>query len=404
MILEVNKVCKVYRQYPSEYKRVLSILGFNTKPISEHWVLKDISFSIKRGEALALIGENGAGKSTLLKLISGVSAPTEGSIKTNGKIAAILELGMGFNPEFTGRQNAYHSASIMGYSTSFVDTIISDIEEFAELGDYFDEPIRVYSSGMQTRLAFSIATAVRPDILIVDEALSVGDAYFQHKSFAKIKKMKEQGTSLLIVSHDSAAILSVCDRVILLDKGSILIDSAPQEALDYYNAIIAAKENSIIEQKRTSDGEIQTISGTDELEIMEIKLLDKNQKEIELLGVGDSAKLSVAIRIKSDIPSLVCGFLIKDRVGQPIFGTNTFNTEQILSNLKAGDFVEYTIDFEANFGEGSYSITIAFHEGASHIERNYLWVEFAKVFKVANLSKNPFVGMAWIPVSIEVKR
>lgn len=185
-LLTVKNLGKAYRVYASEFQRIGRWFGISTKPKEEHWVLKHVNFSIHAGEAIGIVGQNGAGKSTLLKMITGTLQPTEGNVQVNGRIAAILELGMGFTPDLTGRQNVYHAAGLMGFNADRIDEVIKEIEAFAEIGTYFDEPVRTYSSGMQMRVAFAVATAIRPEILIVDEALSVGDSYFQHKSFDQI--------------------------------------------------------------------------------------------------------------------------------------------------------------------------------------------------------------------------
>ena len=232
-ILEVHQLGKSYRQYKSELRRVLSWFGFNFSPVAENWVLKDISFSIRPGEAIGIVGQNGAGKSTLLKLITGTQFPSTGYVKVNGRIAAILELGMGFNQDLSGRQNVLHTAGLMGFSREAILERMPDIEEFAEIGTYFDEPVRTYSSGMQMRVAFAVATAFRPDILIVDEALSVGDVYFQHKSFNRIREFQKEGTTLLLVSHDHNSIRTVCNRAVLLEKGRLLKEGEPGEVVDF---------------------------------------------------------------------------------------------------------------------------------------------------------------------------
>ena len=213
-VLTAQNLGKAFRTYKSEFHRFGRWFGLPFKPAKENWVLRNISFEIPTGSAIGLIGENGAGKSTLLKMITRTLQPTEGSVTINGRIAAILELGMGFNPELTGRQNVRHTAGLMGFSPDQIDLAIPEIESFAEIGEYFDQAVRTYSSGMQVRVAFAIATAWRPEILIIDEALSVGDAYFQHKSFNRIREYQEKGTALLLVSHDRAAIQSLCHRAI----------------------------------------------------------------------------------------------------------------------------------------------------------------------------------------------
>ncbi|OYZ65011.1 MAG: sugar ABC transporter ATP-binding protein, partial [Sulfuricurvum sp. 24-42-5] len=231
-VLEINNIGKAYRSYSSNFMRFASWFGLKTKSVQETWTLKHINFKLMSGEAVGIIGQNGAGKSTLLKIITGTLKPSTGDIVVRGKIAAILELGMGFHPDLTGRQNTYHAAGLMGYTHEQIDGVIDDIEVFAEIGEYFEQPVRVYSSGMQVRVAFAVATAFRPEVLIIDEALSVGDAYFQHKSFERIKQFRETGTSLLFVSHDKAAILALCDRAILLEKGQVFKDDEPEVVTD----------------------------------------------------------------------------------------------------------------------------------------------------------------------------
>ena len=195
-LLTVRELGKSFRDYGSEWRRFAAWFGLRVRIKSENWVLRDISFSVAPGESIGIVGQNGAGKSTLLKLITGTMKATTGTVAVHGRIAAILELGMGFDPDLSGRANVYHSAGLMGFSRRAIDGVIVDVETFAEIGEYFDEPARTYSSGMQMRVAFAVATAFRPDILIVDEALSVGDAYFQHKCFKRIREFREQGTSL----------------------------------------------------------------------------------------------------------------------------------------------------------------------------------------------------------------
>ena len=394
-ILEVKNIYKSYRTYNSEIWRILSWFGIKHKAIQENYTLKNISFSIKEGEAIGIIGQNGAGKSTLLKIITGTLQATKGEINTNGKISAILELGMGFHPDLSGRQNAYHSAGLMGYTSKQIDAVISDIEDFAEIGEYFDYPVRTYSSGMQMRVAFAVATAYRPNILIIDEALSVGDSYFQHKSFDKIKKFKEQGTSLLFVSHDKASILALCDRAILIDKGELLKEGNPEEITDYYNALIAQKENSAVKQQNTNSNKLQTISGTGEATIEKVALYNQEGELIDVVGVGDLVDLKVDVKINKDISSLVLGYAIKDRLGQTMYGTNTWHTKQIIDFPKENDKYQFTLTFPANLGVGTYSIVIALTNSDTHLNENYEWRDLALIFDVVNLNKTYFVGSTW---------
>ncbi|MFN8928469.1 MAG: ABC transporter ATP-binding protein, partial [Rhodospirillales bacterium] len=260
-VLVVDRLGKAFRRYASETRRVLSWFGLPVRPAAETWVLRDVSFRVEPGEAIGIIGQNGAGKSTLLKLITGTLQPTEGGVVTTGRVAAILELGMGFNPDLTPRQNVVYVAGLMGLAQEEIVRVLPWIEGFAEIGTYFDQPVRILSSGMQMRVAFALATAVRPDLLIVDEALAVGDSYFQHKSFERIRALKREGASLLIVSHDPSSIQAICDRAILLDRGTVAREGAPQDVIDFYNALVAAKESRAIEVKETDGARPQTISG-----------------------------------------------------------------------------------------------------------------------------------------------
>ena len=319
-VLKIEGIGKAFRTYRSEWQRVLSWLGLSVVPREEKWILRDITFSIKAGEAVGIVGQNGAGKSTLLKMLCNTLAPSVGTIEVNGRIAALLELGMGFNPDLTGRANVMNTAGLMGFAHDQILGVMSQIEAFAEIGTYFDEPLRTYSSGMQVRLAFSVATAFRPEILIVDEALSVGDAYFQHKSFNRIKQFQKEGTTLLLVSHDRSAVISLCDRAILIEKGEIRKDGPPEDVLDLYNALIAEKEGGIVSQTKNKDGRIQTVSGTGEAVIADVVLLDSTGHTTDAVSVGEAVILEVKAEIVRDIPELVAGYMIKDRLGQPIFG------------------------------------------------------------------------------------
>ncbi|MBB3102477.1 ABC transporter ATP-binding protein [Azomonas macrocytogenes] len=403
-LLVVNNLGKAYCSYSSEWQRIARWFYLPVKPQEEHWTLKHISFSIEPGEAIGIVGQNGAGKSTLLKMITGTLQPTEGSVQINGRIAAILELGMGFNPELTGRQNVHYAAGLMGFKAEQIEQAMPEIEAFAEIGEYFDEPVRTYSSGMQMRVAFSVATAFRPEILIVDEALSVGDSYFQHKSFNRIREFQEQGTTLLIVSHDRGSIQSLCNRALLLEHGSIIKDGAPEEVMDFYNAIIAEKENTKVQARQLEDGSVQTRSGTGEASIESVGLYNAKAEPIEFVSVGEPVSLRIITRINSDIPELVMGYMIKDRLGQPVFGTNTHHLGCKLESLRAGETLEYRFSFPANLGVGSYSIAVALHTTDIHISCNYEWCDLALVFNVINASKTPFVGLAWIPPTVECYR
>ena len=404
MILSVQNICKTYLDYESNFKRFASWFSKNKEEKNVKTVLKDVSFDVGAGEVVGLIGQNGAGKSTLLKIISRTLKPSSGRVTSSAKISSILELGMGFHGDLTGRQNAYQSCSLMGYSKEQIDEIITYIEDFAEIGEYFDYPVRIYSSGMQMRLAFSVVTANRPDILIIDEALSVGDVYFQHKSFDKIKEFKSLGTTLIIVSHDSGAIKSICDRVILLEKGQILKDGEPEAVLDYYNALISKKQDVQISQVALENGKTATISGNKKACIKNVEILDAAGKKIQNLEVGKKIKLKVTVQANENLPSLVLGYQIKNRFSQVVYGTNTYHLKQALKNLKKGEEYDFGFEFDANLGVGSFSVTIALHDSDNHLQNNYEWRDNAIIFNVVNFSKPDFVGLAYLEPSLEIKR
>lgn len=401
-ILRVNGLGKAYRTYHSEWHRVARWFGISIAPQTEKWVLRNVHFSISRGESVGIIGKNGAGKSTLLKLLCRTVQPNEGTIEIDGKIAALLELGMGFNPDLSGRENVFITAGLMGLTHGQIVKAMPEIEAFAEIGDYFEAPLRTYSSGMQVRLAFSVATAFRPEILIIDEALSVGDAYFQHKSFARIKQFQEAGTTLLFVSHDRAAVLALCERAILIDDHTVKKDGDPEQVLDLYNALAAQRGEATVIQRSLSNNRVQTISGSGEATIEEIDLLNTEGYSVEVVDVGEGVTLVLKVRIIEPIPELVAGYMIKDRTGQPIFGTNTFHMDRVLHDLKSRDDFIFRFHFKANFGIGNYSIAVSLHQGDAHVTRNYEWRDLAYTFSVINNTQPTFVGAAWVPPVLEI--
>lgn len=402
VVLQVRNVGKSFREYGSEWRRFGSWFGMRSQHVKDYWVLRNISFAVHAGEALGIIGQNGAGKSTLLKIITGTLGATEGGVWASGRVAAILELGMGFDPDLTGRQNSEHVAGLMGFSRAEISALLPQIEAFAEVGTYFDEPVRTYSSGMQMRVAFSLATASRPDVLIVDEALAVGDAYFVHKCFKRIREFRDQGTTLLIVSHDRSAVLALCDRAVMIDRGRMVADGAPQEVLDFYNALISEKENSTVRQTRQADGVAVTVSGTGEAVVDAIWLEDAAGSHVEFVGVGDLVDLVIRVRVDSVIARLVIGYMIRDRLGQPVFGTNSFYTNQVIEDAQAGDVFEFRARFRMNLGVGSYSFSVALSSTETHLVNNYEWRDLALVFNVANAQHATFVGMSWLPPQITI--
>ncbi|WP_263147428.1 ABC transporter ATP-binding protein [Pseudomonas sp. RIT-PI-AD] len=390
-LLSVKNLSKAYRSYGSEWQRIGRWFGLPCKAREEHWVLRNVSFEIHAGEAVGIVGQNGAGKSTLLKMITGTLQPTEGSVRSRGRIAAILELGMGFNPELSGRENALHSAGLMGFSREQVLKVMPEIEDFAEIGDYFDEPVRTYSSGMQSRVAFAITTTFRPDILIVDEALAVGDIYFQHKCMQRIRAFQEQGMVLLLVSHDPGAVKSLCNRALLIDSGTLIKDDRPDSVIDYYNAAIAKLEQDhAIRQVESLGGEKVTRSGNGKAAILDVSLHDARGQDVRAVTVGEPLAIRCRIAYAEAIGDGTLGIVIRDRLGNDIYGTNTYHTGTALPG-EAGTF-EVSFEFVANLGYGSYSISVASHTHDNHVQDCHDWWDRALVFQVVPGNEPRFVG------------
>jgi lipopolysaccharide transport system ATP-binding protein len=396
----VRNLGKAYKRYHQKRGRFLEWLGARDQH-ELRWVVRDVSFDVEKGEAVGIVGSNGAGKSTLLKLIVGTTYPTSGSVQASGSISALLELGIGFHPEFTGRENIYMAGSIRGLTPDQVADLIPVIQEFAEIGDYFDQPVRTYSSGMQVRLAFSAATAVRPDILIVDEALSVGDAYFSHKSFERIRTFREEGTTLLFVSHSAGAVKTLCDRALLLDDGLLIRDDAPDVVMDYYNAMISVQHADYqIRETERETGHRVTRSGSNAAHIESVELL-VGGRPTRALRSGEAATIRMEIAVEQPLPELTAGILLRDRLGNDVFGTNTFHCNAPRRDLAAGErlCVDFAID-ALRLGVGTFSLTAALHSHDSHIAANYDWWDRALVFQVVRGDGPLGIGVCQLPLRV----
>lgn len=399
--IQVRSLGKAYKRYPRKRGRFLEWLGARAQH-ELRWVLRDVTFDVAAGEALGIVGANGAGKSTLLKLIAGTTRPTSGSFQVFGSVSALLELGIGFHPEFTGRENVYMAGSIRGLAPERITALMDDIEAFAEIGDYLDQPLRTYSSGMHVRLAFAVATAVRPDILIVDEALSVGDAYFAHKSFDKIRRFRDEGTTLLFVSHTPAAVKTLCSRAILLDQGQMVRDDEPDAVLDYYNAMISVQQADMaIRQTERETGQRVTRSGSNEARVESVELLSRGIP-VRALRWGEPATIRIEILVREPIEQLTAGIVLRDRLGNDVFGTNTFHCNAPRRDLVAGERLAAQFSFEAlDLGIGTFSVTIALHARESHLASNYDWWDRALVFQVVQ-GDGPFsLGVCRLPVRVD---
>jgi len=406
LAVEINKVSKWYFDKNNRIKKLSNLLWNSNSSFKKKSILKNINFKIYSGDSVAIIGANGAGKSTLLKLIANVTQPSCGSIKSFGKVHSLLELGLGFNPEFTGKENIFMSALMVGYQPDEINSLINNIIEFADIGKYIDEPIKYYSTGMQMRLAFSVATMVKPDILLVDEALSVGDFHFQQKSFNKIKEFVKAGTTLLLASHDKNAILNLCNKAILLNNGKIINEGKPSVVLDYYEALSSKSPKNNIKQNPIIDGSIRTYSGDNSIDAINISILNINNKKIKKIFIGQKIKLKIIFKVIKNINDLTVGFSIKNRLGVVVYGTNSAFQNYKITDINKNNKIEILFEFAIPFAVGIYNISLGFHQGDNHVNYDsYKWIDNAFDFEVCNSSSAPICdGIVWIPVRISSKQ
>lgn len=402
--ISVRNLTKTYRIFGHPGDRIKQALTLGrVKFHREFTALRDVSFDIKKGEAVGIIGRNGSGKSTLLQLICGILKPTAGSVQVNGRVSALLELGAGFNPEFTGRENVYFQGALMGFDKSAMDAKFDDIAAFADIGEFIDQPVRTYSSGMFVRLAFSAAAHLEPDVLIVDEALGVGDMAFQHKSRRRLMDLVELGVTMIVVSHDRATISAICDRCFLLDQGNWVVEGSPSDVFEIYHARIATTGRGKVAATKVDSGRIQVVSGTGEARLESFCLRDQNGNAVDVLEVGSDMVLEFVVNVVSPLPLLTLGFSIRDSYGQTLFGTNTYNYGQSLESVQTGRRCVFEFRCKANFGVGSYSISTALVGGVDRYSGNYECRDLVAFFEIENKSHRSFGGMAWLDPSLTIK-
>jgi len=403
--IQVDRVGKAYRHYARRFDRIAEWLRPGGKPRHDYrWVLRDITFSVAAGEVVGILGVNGAGKSTLLKILAGTTQATEGSVRIEGRVAALLELGMGFHPDFTGRQNALLSGQLMGLPSEAITSRFAELEAFAEIGGYFDQPLRTYSSGMVVRLAFAVATLNRPEVLIVDEALAVGDAFFQVKSFARIKEFKQQGTTILFVSHDVATVKSLCDRAILLDGGRIDRDGSATAVADYYSALIT---NRLVAEHIVQDDTASmtvTRSGNRAAEVLSVRMLGDGGEAKGAFMCGERARIEIRVVVRTPVRKLVQGFLLRDRFGHDVYGTNTFYLDQVVEGPVPGEEIRFEFAFAADLAEGVYSVSVALVDSDAVLWESFDWIENVAMFRVIRAAQPFFIGIASLDARCSISR
>jgi lipopolysaccharide transport system ATP-binding protein len=402
--IALKNVSKCFKRYAKPSDRLKQALFPGKSRAEEFWALHNTNLEVAQGETLGIIGQNGSGKSTLLQIIAGTLTPTTGQVQVNGRVSALLELGSGFNPEFTGRQNVFFNGRVLGLEQAELEAKFDEIAAFADIGDFIDQPVKTYSSGMFVRLAFAVAAHTAPGVFIVDEALAVGDSMFQHRCMQRIRALKDSGVTILFVSHDSSAVLRLCDRAILLEHGSPIEEGSPETVIDFYNALIAKKEGIQIEQVVLKSGKVQTISGNGKARVREVSMHNAKGEKVDVVGVGDPIELRVSVEIFSPIDSLVLGYSIKDRLGHIMYGTNTWHTQQVIYQPCVGDEYGFVINFSASLGVGSYSVQTALVDRDTHLTENYEWCDLALVFNVVNINKTHFIGCLWNNPEITIQK
>jgi ABC-type polysaccharide/polyol phosphate transport system ATPase subunit len=375
----VQNVSKLYRLYRRPADRLRELLPRSRARHTDFWALRDIGFEVEKGETLGLVGPNGCGKSTLLQIVCGILQPTSGRVVTRGRIAALLELGAGFNPEFSGRENVYLNGEIMGLSRAEIDKAMPSIESFAEIGEFIGRPVKEYSSGMYVRLAFSTAIHVDPEILIVDEALAVGDAVFANRCVRKFQELRERKITVLFVSHDLGLVKQLSDRAILLLNGRIAAQGAPNDVINRYIGLVLAKEES----KSKKDDRIHASfrHGDGSSEILGVQILNARGEPATAVSGGEPITVRVRSRFHQATSDPMVGILIRTRIGMDVYGTNTRLERVRLGDFQPGDELEVDFAVECWLTPQQYTLTVATQnaDGTSHD-----WLDDAVAFDVVD--------------------
>lgn len=376
LAIKVENVCKVYKLYDRPSDRLKDALGLVRKNrFKEHHALNNVSFEVKKGETIGIIGTNGSGKSTILKIITGVLNPTSGDVMIRGRISALLELGAGFNMEYSGIENVYLNGMMMGFTREEMDVRLEEILRFADIGDFVNQPCKTYSSGMFVRLAFAVAINIDPEILIVDEALSVGDVFFQAKCYKKFEDFKEQGKTIIFVSHDISSVAKYCDRVILLNKGDKLSEGNPKDTIDLYKKVLLKNSDNIqsgkvLSQEETAASEGQWKAnyqlnpevneyGTGEAEIIDFAIIDEYGSYTNCIQKGTSFEIKSKVQFQTDILDPIFTYTFKTVQGTAVTGTNTMFEKTGIGMAKAGEIYVASFKQDMNLQGGEYLLSIS---------------------------------------------
>lgn len=419
----VEHVSKNYRIYAKPADRLKELVFRRRKLHQDFWALENVSFEVRQGSTFGIIGENGSGKSTLLQIIAGTLKATQGNVALRGRVAALLELGAGFNPEFTGRENVFLNGAILGLSDEEIRYKLPEIERFAEIGNFIDQPVKTYSSGMYVRLAFAVSINVDPEILLIDESLSVGDVYFQQRCMRRIRQMKESGKTILLVSHDTAAVKNLCDAAVWLEHGKIMEMGNPDMVVARYLAAMTMRKDPYGVNALVEDGESSrsgTVSneesgpvvrsipnvddrwGNGQAEILGIQLLDGHGNPVETLYHGEPLTIRISTIFKDNVRIPNVGYLLRNRLGEDIFGTNTSVEGIRLPPASPGQI--YTVDFQLQFPllhPGNYYFVAAVANGTHEEYVICDWIENATMLTLNQ--RGPVYGYMKVDCQIELK-
>jgi lipopolysaccharide transport system ATP-binding protein len=418
-VIEFDRVSKSYSIYESPGDRLKELLTFNRLEFHKNfWALHDVSFRIERGETFCIVGENGSGKSTLLQLIAGIMRPTVGAVTVEGRVSALLELGAGFNPEFSGRDNVYLNGSILGLSTRELDERYADIAAFAEIGDFINRPVKTYSSGMVVRLAFAVAIHVDPEVLLVDEALAVGDMYFRQRCLRKVHELRARGVTIVFVSHSAADVKALGDRTLWLDGGRVVEIGATGGVIARYLAAMVEKDSAYLAHKpadrRPAGPSIEAPEvaevipnvdhryGDGRAKVLGIAVLDANGANVQLLEPLGQIVVRISVRASQDVGRPIVGFMIRNHLGVDFAGTNTAREGCELAPMSAGDVC--TVDFYLELPElypGSFSLSPAIADGTLDGYHMCDWIDNAITLQMGH-GDGQIYGFLHLPCRVAV--
>jgi lipopolysaccharide transport system ATP-binding protein len=417
VLVSLQNVGKMYQLFDKPIDRLKYTLFWRLGKTygREFWALHGVSFDVHRGEAVGILGRNGSGKSTLLQIIAGVLQPTEGEIKARGRISALLELGSGFNWEYSGRQNVYLSGAILGFSREQMEARFDDIAAFADIGEFMEQPVKLYSSGMFARLAFSVAIFVDPDILVVDEILAVGDYEFQQKCAARMRQMRDNGLTLLYVSHSTDTVKDVCDRGLFLNDGQAMYWGTAEDASEQYLRFIREKKWEKLSGERQkqqlaladfTNSAANLRYGSGAARVTRVDITDENDQPANEFGLGDTIHIHVYFKALVDVQHFSVSFSIRDNNGISVMGSSTFDERIILPDLKSGDSGKVVLSFKNQLRHGNYGVNLSLNSVSDREYRDNIeldWLGNAATFQVRHNPQRPIWYKFYCPIDVQVE-